>query len=129
VSGSSAGRCPLAIARQVAEALEEAHARGIVQRDLKPANVKLARDGRVKVLDFGLAKAWHADADPGSARVPALSQSPTLAPAGTAAGLILGTAAYMSPEQARGRALDSRSDVWPCPSTRWRPSRAATRSA
>jgi len=102
----------LAVARQVAEALEEAHEHGIVHRDLKPANVKLTPDGKVKVLDFGLAKAWtggSGDAVSGSA---ALSESPTLAHTGTAAGLILGTAAYMSPEQARGRAVDKRSDIW-----------------
>jgi Tol biopolymer transport system component len=98
------------IARQIAEALEEAHEKGIVHRDLKPANVKVTPEGKVKVLDFGLAKAWSGDAASGSA--PDLSQSPTLAHTGTAAGLILGTAGYMSPEQARGRAVDKRADVW-----------------
>ncbi len=98
------------VARQVAEALEEAHERGVVHRDLKPANVKLTPDGKVKVLDFGLAKAWTSEAASGSA--PDLSQSPTLAHTGTAAGMILGTAAYMSPEQARGKSVDKRSDVW-----------------
>jgi serine/threonine protein kinase/Tol biopolymer transport system component len=98
------------VARQIAEALEEAHEKGIVHRDLKPANVKVTPDGKVKVLDFGLAKAWSGDAASGSA--PDLSQSPTLAHTGTAAGLILGTAGYMSPEQARGRAVDKRADVW-----------------
>ena len=98
----------IAIAKQVAEALEEAHEHGIVHRDLKPANVKLTPDGRVKVLDFGLAKAWQG---PGTASSD-LSQSPTLAHTGTAAGLILGTAAYMSPEQARGRPVDKRADIW-----------------
>jgi Tol biopolymer transport system component len=98
----------LEIGRQIAEGLEAAHEEGIVHRDLKPANVKLTPDGRVKVLDFGLAKAWAGDA--GSSGD--VSQSPTLAHTGTRAGVILGTAAYMSPEQARGRAVDRRADVW-----------------
>jgi len=101
----------LEVARQVAAALEEAHERGIVHRDLKPANVKLTPDGKAKVLDFGLAKAWTGEAQ-GAASAPDLSQSPTLAHTGTAAGLILGTAAYMSPEQARGKPVDRRSDIW-----------------
>ena len=101
----------LGIATQIAEALEEAHERGVVHRDLKPANVKLAPDGKVKLLDFGLAKAWSEDAGNASSSV-GLSQSPTLARTGTAAGLILGTAAYMAPEQARGKPVDKRADIW-----------------
>ena len=97
----------LAVARQIAEALEYAHERGIVHRDLKPANVKLAPDGAVKVLDFGLAKALGDD--PASADS---GDSPTLSAVATRAGVILGTAAYMSPEQAKGRPADRRSDVW-----------------
>ncbi len=99
------------IARQIAEALEEAHEKGVVHRDLKPANVKLTPDGKVKVLDFGLAKAWSGN-DGGATSSAELSQSPTLARTGTAAGIILGTAGYMSPEQARGKAADRRADIW-----------------
>ena len=96
------------IALQIAEALLAAHEQGIVHRDLKPANVKLRPDGAVKVLDFGLAKAMDAAPPGGDAGL-----SPTLSsPAATRAGVILGTAAYMSPEQARGRAVDKRTDVW-----------------
>jgi Tol biopolymer transport system component len=100
----------VAIAKQIAEALEEAHDKGIVHRDLKPANVKLKPDGKVKVLDFGLAKAYAGNAASGS--TPDVSQSPTLAHTGTQAGVILGTAAYMSPEQARGHPVDKRADIW-----------------
>ena len=100
----------LEIARQIADGLEEAHEKGVVHRDLKPANVKLTPDGKVKVLDFGLAKAYAIEAASGSSSD--LSQSPTLAHTGTAAGLILGTAAYMSPEQARGKPVDKRADIW-----------------
>jgi hypothetical protein len=99
------------IAKQIAEALEEAHEHGIVHRDLKPANVRLTPDGKVKVLDFGLAKAWSGGG-PGSGSTSELSQSPTLAHTGTAAGIVLGTAAYMAPEQARGKAVDKRADIW-----------------
>jgi Tol biopolymer transport system component len=101
----------LAVARQIAEALEEAHGKGVVHRDLKPANVKLAPDGKVKVLDFGLAKALSGD---GSASLDSSdsSRSPTMTRHGTQAGMILGTAAYMSPEQARGKPVDKRADVW-----------------
>jgi len=100
----------LPLAKQIAEALEAAHEQGIVHRDLKPANVKVKPDGTVKVLDFGLAKAY--EGDPNSGASADLSQSPTLANTGTQAGVILGTAAYMSPEQARGKAVDRRADIW-----------------
>ncbi len=103
----------LAVARQVAEALEEAHEKGIVHRDLKPANVKLTPDGKVKVLDFGLAKAMDVPAAGSSpTNSPTLMNSPTLTSAGTRVGVILGTAAYMAPEQAKGQAVDRRADIW-----------------
>ena len=96
----------VAIARQIAEALEAAHEASVIHRDLKPANVKVKEDGTVKVLDFGLAKALESDtgSDP--------SESPTLTAAATQMGVIMGTAAYMSPEQAAGRTADKRSDIW-----------------
>ena len=100
----------IAIAKQVAEALEAAHGDGVIHRDLKPANVKLTEDGQVKVLDFGLAKALQGDAS--VAADSELSQSPTLTRHGTAVGVILGTAAYMSPEQAKGKRVDRQTDVW-----------------
>ena len=96
----------LPIAKQIAEALEAAHEAGVIHRDLKPANIKLKPDGTVKVLDFGLAKALDTapEGDP--------SQSPTLTAAATQMGVIMGTAAYMSPEQARGKPVDKRADIW-----------------
>src|SRR5713101_1877307 len=98
----------LPIAKQIAEGLEYAHERGIIHRDLKPANVKLTADGNVKILDFGLAKAleapWVTAGNP--------SISPTLPLSPTQAGVILGTAAYMAPEHARGAVVDRRADIW-----------------
>jgi len=106
------GALPLAdalpIARQIAEALEAAHEQGIVHRDLKPANVKVRPDGTVKVLDFGLAKAMES----GASSIASATMSPTISIHATQAGIILGTAAYMSPEQAAGKPVDKRSDLW-----------------
>jgi eukaryotic-like serine/threonine-protein kinase len=101
----------LAIGRQLVDALDAAHERGIVHRDLKPANIKVTTEGAVKVLDFGLAKTDAADGA-GATHVDSLSHSPTVMVTATREGVILGTAAYMSPEQARGRSLDKRADVW-----------------
>ena len=98
----------IAIARQIVDSLEAAHERGIIHRDLKPANIKVCDDGTVKILDFGLAKALDPQSTSGT-----LADSPTItSPAMTQAGVILGTAAYMSPEQAKGRAVDKRTEVW-----------------
>ena len=99
----------LPIARQIAEALEAAHEQGVIHRDLKPANIKVKTDGTVKVLDFGLAKAFQPEASDAS-----LSASPTisLTAAATQMGTVIGTAAYMAPEQAKGKPVDKRTDVW-----------------
>ena len=97
----------LEVCRQIAEGVEAAHEKGVIHRDLKPANVKVTPEGQVKILDFGLAKAFEAEAP-----VTDISQSPTLTEEMTRAGVILGTAAYMSPEQAKGKAVDKRADVF-----------------
>lgn len=96
----------LAIARQIAQAVEAAHETGVIHRDLKPANIKVQEDGTVKVLDFGLAKAVEGEGEENA------SESPTITAAATRAGVIMGTAAYMSPEQARGMRIDRRADIW-----------------
>src|SRR5262249_37409739 len=102
------GRLPLdealKFSRQIAEALGAAHDKGVVHRDLKPANIKITRDGTVKVLDFGLAKIFQPQ--------PALANAPAPASVSTDQNIILGTAAYMSPEQARGKEVDKRTDIW-----------------
>jgi serine/threonine-protein kinase len=100
------------IAEQIAEAVEAAHEKGVVHRDLKPANVKITPDGKVKVLDFGLAKALIGDPMSGDSPNQDLSLSPTLTQAMTGMGVLLGTAGYMSPEQARGKPVDRRADIW-----------------
>src|SRR5215471_8884854 len=106
--GPSSVEDAVGIAKQIAEALEAAHEQGVIHRDLKPANIKGTTDGKVKVLDFGLAKPYEQEAANAT-----LSNSPTLASmAATNAGVIFGTAAYMSPEQASGKPVDRRADVW-----------------
>jgi serine/threonine-protein kinase len=109
VQGSLSVEDALDVARQVADALEAAHEQGVIHRDLKPANIKRAPDGKIKVLDLGLAKALTPEMSSDAVRA---SRSPTVTSAGTVAGVLLGTVAYMSPEQARGRPADRRADIW-----------------
>ncbi|UCE41095.1 MAG: protein kinase [Candidatus Aminicenantes bacterium] len=101
----------LRICRQITEGLESAHEKGIIHRDLKPANIKITKDGKVKILDFGLAKVFEGAASGGTPGVD-LSKSPTITVESSHSGVILGTAAYMSPEQARGKILDKKTDIW-----------------
>ena len=115
---------------QIAQALEEAHEKGIVHRDLKPQNIKASSEGKIKVLDFGLAKAMGSATAAASAadlaRSPTLMHSPTLTAApGTQMGVLLGTAAYMSPEQAKGKTVDKRADIWSLASSSGRCSSAS----
>ena len=102
----------LTIARQIADALDTAHEQGIIHRDLKPANIKVRDNGTVKVLDFGLAKLSARDTSGTGAKAARTEAATLTTPAMTVPGVILGTAAYMSPEQARGKAVDKRTDIW-----------------
>jgi eukaryotic-like serine/threonine-protein kinase len=102
----------LPIAKQITEPPEAAHEKGIIHRDLKPANVKITSERVVKALDFGLAKALEGEGAGGQITGAGLSQSPALTGMATHAGIILGTAAYMSPEQGRGKPVDRRADIW-----------------
>ena len=111
LSGAIPADEAVAIAKQIADGLEEAHEKGIVHRDLKPANIRVTPDGKVKILDFGLARAYESEAA-GPGGNSQLSHSPTMSRHMTEAGIIMGTAAYMSPEQARGKAVDRRADIW-----------------
>ncbi|MBW2174356.1 MAG: protein kinase [Deltaproteobacteria bacterium] len=97
----------LEVCRQISEGLESAHEKGIIHRDLKPANIKVTPEGKVKILDFGIAKAFREQPDDTDS-----SKSPTITDEMTEPGMILGTAAYMSPEQAKGKAVDKRTDIW-----------------